>query len=256
VRRAEFSDNIGAEIVSAMQNLKQTRTVSADVTFVGGKWTANNTGCYAYMMDALKRANHPDHFGIVYKTFNAKPDLSRDPAPVGRTCYSWLQTLLNPEGVFAGVLPFLWHKTPKEIIRDKGFVLHSMLAPECNPGLVWTFLLASRMLWEHHHERKLWDDIRKNVKDKDIALFLTLALARSAQGFGIGYKGHGQPVVSPWIKARSFLQHDFQKWPTQGPNGSSGCFKNDNPVGISATTVLTLDKWVQKCNEVKNGKAA
>lgn len=257
---AKFTPEIGDAIISEMQGLKQDSSVSADVSWSNTyrKWQAFNTGCYAYIMDRLNKETkgenpHPDHIGIVYKTF-AKNE--RNPNQMDGTCFTWLETLLDPGGVFAGVLPFLYHTTPKEIIADRGFVVHGLKSKECNPGLVWTFLLASRMLWEHINERALWNDVRKATEDKDISLFLTLALCRSSSGFAIGPKGHGQPITFQHKKARSFLQRDFNQWEGQGPFGSSQCLKEDTVANIAPPRILTLDAWVKEMETIKNAKAA
>lgn len=274
MRTAEFTDDIGAEIVALMQKpLEGTETCCASVLRTHasvarlGAWENRWEVCYAPTARKLE-SNHPDHFGIPFfgrGAGGAGAAAEKAKEPYDEEAIRFLTTLMDPAGAFKGVLPSLWHKTPEEVLQDRGFVVINGLSPECNPALVWTFLQAARMIYEHKQVLPLFTEALTHTKDTQVALFCALSLWPTPGNQFTNARPNlhgdalGSALTNPYRLRQSFLTGVTTK-PASArhhPFGSHNCFPTtEKPADYHIDEIIhPLSKWVKLYEEIR-AKAA
>lgn len=275
MKTAEFTDDIGAEIIALMQKppTKKPNCCAAVLrTHYSvdrlGVWENRWEACYAPTARKLESPDHPDHFGIPFfgqgvgdDQANAEP--SEEPYNEAAICF--LTALMDRAGAFRKILPSLWHKTPEEVLQDRGFVVINGLSPECNPALVWTFLQAARMIYEHKPVLPLFTKALTHTKDTQVALFCALSLWPTPDNRFTNARPNlhgdalGSTMTNPYRLRQPFLTGVTTK-PANArhhPYGSHMCFPTtEMPVRYNINeTVHPLSKWVKLYEEIR-AKAA
>lgn len=247
----EFTDDTGEKIVAELQKGKEgtRKYCSSHVVLHPKKWIFEDVGCYAYTSIAL-RNSHPDHFGIFHGGWRPIGE-SVQLYPVG---YSrpevlwWLEALLDPKGMFEKVLPFLWHTEPKEIISDCGFVFKDVLNPVCNAGLLWTFMQATRLMFENRSRMDRFVYLREH--HPKLALLLTLTLQPRGDPSGEWSPtvvAHGEPLgTQGWKRAGYVLSGKLTPRTAHQPAGSARCYGGHFPLDYSVSNLrFPLGKWIE-----------
>lgn len=272
MKTAEFTDDIGAEIVALMQKPPEgaqnccaavLRTHDSDL----GAWENRWEPCYAPTARKLGQSEHPDHFGIPFfgrGTGGERNDAKEAKEPYDEEAIRFLTTLMDPAGAFKGVLPSLWRKTPEEVLQDRGFVVINGLSPECNPALVWTFLQAARMIYEHKRVLPLFTEALTHTKNTQVALFCALSLWHRPNLFtnarpSLHGEALGSAMTNPYRLRQSFLTGVTTK-PADArhtPYHSHQCFPTtERLVGYNIKEIThPLSEWVKLYEEIR-AKAA
>lgn len=257
----EFTDETAQKIIRLLPDLPPSRGCCAAVLqFREGQWSNRWQVCYAPTAATLFGL-HPDHFGIPFLGAGAGGTHDETQAHTGQygvETLAFLSALMDPTGPFKGVLPFLYHATPKEVFADKGFVIYR--ATEIpSPGLLWTFLQAARMLWEHADVYRAWCEARKHTKDHIVALYIALALAlhdKEYQTHRVGKHGDslGSAPGNPYRLRESFLRGIVVPGDTQHrPFRSWACFPALEP--LPGNVRKPLDEWVQEFETIREKRS-
>lgn len=229
---AEFTDDIGKEIVTQLKRgVKENKYCSAHVLRDGKRWYFDSVGCYWFTSEVLisDAPPHPDHFGIFHGGWVPSGERFGPGYPVDYSrpeVLYWLEALLDKSGMFAPVLPFLWHTEPTQIIEDCGFVFKDVLNPACNAGLLWTFMQATRLMFENCRRMEKFMYVREHYPE--LALLLTLTLQPYSNLDGVWCPtavAHGEPLGNQgWRRSGFILNKTLTPSDIHSPNGSSRCF--------------------------------
>ena len=250
---ATFTDEVGEGIAALMRKQdKATRcagSVLLDRPETKG-WSFEGEFCYAPVSSHLMyKKKHPDHFGIFYGGYvpigegtgvNWPCDWERPEAK------EWLEAILDPEGIFKGVLPYLWKTAPDDILRDHGFVYKNVLDKNCNAGLLWTFMQASRLMFENRGRMKSFIAARKELPLR-VATVVALTLQEFSEGlWGNVMVVHGEPFgTQGFRKAGYALAGKLTPVSRHSPGRSADCFGGATPIDYRLETQRkSLREWV------------
>jgi hypothetical protein len=250
-----FTPKIGDEIIEKMKSWNkrdQHFMVCSGVRFQPKvEWVAEGWACHRYAHEELLAASHPDIMGFVYQ--GVRP--YDKPYKMTKTGIAYLRCLVDPEGPFKEVLPYLYHSEWKQIIKDNGIVAYNLSDKKLNAGLFWTFIQATRLLFEHKEHAPRFEYLRKYFKDPAWTLLATIALqpvqAKKLDGnWAPCIPQHCSPLgQKPWIRAKGFLSGKLIHHPEHATLNSSMCFGGGIPSYSYETAVKIspkpLDEWVK-----------
>ena len=266
MKAVPLTDETADTIIKLMEEPLRGYNCCASVrkTGAGGAWANRWEACYRPpASELLNSAWHPDHFGIPFfgagaggcgmETRPAKDQYSTE-------AEAFLSACMAPDGAFKEVLPHLYHATAKEVWKDKGFVVKDALAMK-SPGLLWTFLQAVRMIWEHQSTLPIFVEASQLTKDPQVALFASLSLMPSKRNNYANARGclHGDALGSvpgnPIRLRKSFLQGIVAAGSVSDhkPYESWSCFPTDEPHSgyRFAPTLKPLAQWLKEFEEIR-----
>lgn len=252
----EFADEIGEKIVAELKKGKaekspSRRYCSSQVLLKLKQWRFEDIGCYAYTADTL-RDQHPDHFGIFHGGWLPLGERLGVVYPVDYErpeVLWWLDALLDPKGMFAPVLPFLWHTEPKEIIADCGFVFKDVLNPACNAGLLWTFMQATRLMFENRGRMDKFVYLREHHPELALLLTLTLQPHKTTEPENLWMPtvvAHGEPLgTQGWKRAGYVISRKLTPHTIHQPAGSARCYGGYFSLDYSVSNArFPLKEWI------------
>jgi hypothetical protein len=277
--KSELTDDTAETIIKLLKEQYATKssTICAAVLWSGKNWSRDTYACYRYVTEELvgrgntppETIKHPDHFGIVFQGWNGL-DRSCAQGIEKKEVSIWLDHLLDPTGPFKEILPHLYHKTTKEILQDKGFVIKDALS--CNAGLLWTFLQATRLMYENPH-RMPWflHGVERLGGDMPMALFCAFALKPLTANFNGQTKkldenwtvcnhSHGEPLGSyAYQLAFQFLNGVLSPNDRHCTSSSHSCFGTctvpPNFYSLIKNMVKPFDEWVIEFNKQRGSCA-
>jgi hypothetical protein len=265
MKKSTLTDDTAAEIIKLMQEqyASKSREIAAAVLW-NKKWFRSTYACYRYVHELLVDCErneskpikgHPDHFGIVFQGWSGSvmtQGIEKIEVSV------WLDHLLDPNGPFREILPHLYHTTTKEILEDKGFVIKDALS--CNAGLLWTFLQATRLMYENFRRMApFMYGVKELRDDMPMALFCAFALKPCDTDFKLWATGncaHGEPMGHyAYVFAHEFLNGKLTKCDEHTTSRSFRCFGDhlSPPYSYRNHSICKpFAEWVKKFNEKRS----
>lgn len=256
MKHLPFTNNIGQGIVSLLQ--KQWKRQGNDVGYSVIENTIHADPCYQPTAGRLGLKN-TDHFGLLFQGYSGSSCVQEH----GPEAKEYLSCLLDPNGPFKGILPYLWHSTADEIIADKGFVFKDLDGkPRVNLGLLWTFAQASRLMYENPGRMKVFQyAIKTYHDDKPLSLLLCFILTpwefpptkKTTWKRAVGC--HGEPLGrGGTFLAGRFLTGNILPHNEHSTSGSWQCFGRVPERGYPEQIKLAneqhlLSEWVTKFKE-------
>jgi hypothetical protein len=183
---------------------------------------------------------------------------------IDRDARKYMTYLLNKDGPFRHLFPYMHHHKPRQVLKDRGIIFKNLLDKELNAGLLWTFIQATRFMYEHPEHMKRFLYLAKKLRhEKVLALFASIAIqpttANLDGNWALNVPGHCSPLGSYGIsRAKGFLTGKLIKLDSHCTTGSANCFggTNSNPNGWQdRSTVKPLDTWLNQFRKAANGLA-
>lgn len=252
-----FTNKDGDTIIERLQAYTKSRAGLTNsyshvgFTVMGG--TDHPEICYRPSADRLHVGRY-DFFGLHYGGWTKDKPMVHGYGP---EALLWLGALLNPEGPFKGVLPYLYHTDPAEVLEDKGFVFKGLtpimvdkkITPTLDRGLLWCFAQATRLMFENTKRMERFQ-YASTVTHPNTALLVTLSLmpVNGLTGnWTMVIPAHGEPLSSEGYKrAHRFLNCDPVPTTTIGPGGSANCFGNVFIDYRSQHPRQSLPEWITR----------
>lgn len=239
-----LTTDIGKQFVDKLQKIYKLNSHSVGYS-VDCRLVGHPESCYAPTANRVAEADK-DYFGLLYQGWSGKMNQQG----VGPEAKLWLEYLLNPKGAFQGILPYLFHSTPKGVLEDKGFVFRNLRHPKkpVNMGLLWTFAQATRLMYENPKRMERFLHCVELLPDKDMALLCTLSVGPRDKMDGLWSPcvgAHGEPLGSyngGFRLAGSFLAHKLQKNNNCATGRSFTCFSASDEI---TGTPRLLPSWVE-----------
>lgn len=279
MKHTPLTDETAAEIITLMQKQYDTKSaeICATVHMKNKKWVSETWACYRYPCGYINGEpnyegpdDHPDHFGVVFQGWTKGPK-NYIQGLHAKEVTVWLDHLLDPDGPFRLVLPHLYHTTAKEIIEDCGFVIKD--ASTVNGGLLWTFLQATRLMYENSQRMgRFMHGVNKGL-DQPMALFCAFAIRPIEQIPGTydykisglwntGNSAHGEPLGhGAYQLAENFLAGRVVRDMPHNTGGSYRCFGDINQppnyYSWQPKQAKSFDDWVTEFEKARTyAKAA
>lgn len=263
MKHVPFTNDIGDAIVTKLQEGFAKKQTKVGYSVMGDPLVGAGEYCYAPVAAKLQMGH--DYFGILYQGWSGKICVQEYNAEARL----WLEYLLNPEGAFSSLFPYMYKTTPDDIISDCGFIFKDLAKPKApvNQSLMWCFLQATREMYENPARMDRFKYCAKHIEDKNLAVFCTLTLQpqdKSPKGQWVPtIASHGSPLgqTGTYRRAAPFLNVVVTKTAHIGTRGSGDCF--GGPIDYdyrdrSPALSLSLDDWVKRFNEERKygGKVA
>lgn len=225
MKHAELTTEIADKYLSAFQKAWQKHSNSVGYSFFGPTAEGKTEACYAPPANKLNSECDQDYFGLLYQGWSGKPMIQG----MGKEAVLWMEYLVDPEGPFKEILPFLYHKTAEEICDDNGILYYNLV--DCNIALLWTFAQATRYMYENPGRMERFQYlVAKFPKDKAMVLFCTFVLGPVGDDitdtlWARSVIAHGEPLGNMGIKrAHAFLNGIVSKTDVTGTSLSCQCF--------------------------------
>lgn len=199
----------------------------------------SNTACYASLPDHIRDGD--DHCGVMYAGYSAPimdwrhisylprgQQLMMTPA-YGRNAKSWLMALLEQDGPFKDILPFLRFKDADTILKHKGFLFENL--SYANMDLFCTFISCSRCAAENPQSYQHYYHLRDILKyPMSWSMFVSITMEptdHSSDAARAAWKRTSWPHGNPFgsgargSRALSFVRGITQ--PSRDFFGMNGC---------------------------------